>query len=406
MTRRDTLKLFGLLGLRAALPAGVRAMPVEPPPPNDPAIADATAAFGCDLFGKLRSKSGNLFFSPLSVETALAMTAGGARGETLAEMNKVLHLPKADSQAGVGALMRYLQAAPAAKYELAIANALWLQQGMSFRQQFLAETARHYGASMQSVDFRDGDKARQTINHWVEQQTKDKIKELFGPGSLEKESRLVLTNAVYFKGKWADPFKKFVTKDEPFYLADGSKVQAPLMRRGGEFRYLAGDRVQVVTLPYSGSRVDMMIVLPAKPDGLPDVEKTLTADKLKEWAGKLRNSDGEVLLPRFKLTDEFDLGNTLKEIGMRLAFSKQADFGAMCEEPVMIGQVVHKAYVDTNEEGTEAAAATGVKMLPMAAPPQPKQPFIFRADRPFLFVIRDTGTGTPLFVGRIANPKI
>jgi serpin B len=405
MTRRDTLKLFGLLGLRAALPAGVRAVePIQPPPPNDPAIAEATAAFGCDLFGKLRAKSGNLFFSPTSIATALAMTAGGARGETLAEMNKVLHLPKADS-AGVGDLMRYLQAAPAAKYELSIANALWLQQGMSFRQRFLTETAHIYGASMQSVDFRDGDKARQTINHWVEQQTKDKIKELFGPGSLEKDSRLVLTNAVYFKGKWAEPFKKFATKDEPFFLADGSKVQAPLMRQSGEFRYFAGDGLQVVTLPYSGYRVDMMIVLPAKADGLPDVEKTITADKFKEWSGKLRKSDGQVLLPRFKMTDEFDLGNALKEIGMRLPFSKQADFGAMCEEPVIIGQVVHKAYVDTNEEGTEAAAATGVKMLPMAAPPQPKQPFVFRADRPFLFVIRDTGTGTPLFVGRVANPK-
>jgi serpin B len=404
MTRRDTVKLFGLLGLRAVLPAKARAMPVEPPPPNDPAIADATLAFGCDLFGKLRAKSGNLFFSPLSIETALAMTSGGARGETLAEMLKTLHLPKADSQSGVGGLIRYLRSVPANQYELSIANALWLQEGMSFRQQFLADSARHYAASMQSVDFRQTELARQTINHWVEKQTKDKIKELFGPGALDKDSRLVLTNAVYFKGKWAEPFQKFQTKDEPFHLAGGGTVQVPLMRQSGEYRYLADDGLQAVALPYFGGRVEMMIVLPARPDGLPAVEKALTANKFKDWAARLRRSDGQVLLPRFTATDEFNLGDTLQDLGMRRAFGKEADFGGMCDEPLMIGQVVHKAFVDTNEEGTVAAAATGVTMKPMAAPPQPKQPFVFRADRPFLFVIRDTGTGTPLFVGRIANP--
>src|SRR6516165_7046014 len=187
MTRRDTLKILGLLGIRAAFPGKLFAdQPVQQPPPKDPAMAAATAAFGCDLFAKLRAKAGNLFFSPLSIETALAMTSAGARGETLAEMKNVLHLPSG-GQAAAGELLRYLQRDPSAKYELSIANALWMQQGLSFRAEFLTETHRHYEATLHSVDFLQPEQARRTINHWVEEQTKDKIKELFGPGSLSKD---------------------------------------------------------------------------------------------------------------------------------------------------------------------------------------------------------------------------
>ncbi|HEX4589917.1 MAG TPA: serpin family protein, partial [Gemmataceae bacterium] len=222
MTRRDSLKLLGLLGLRAGLPARLFAdEPVRQP--NVPgqkerAMAAATAAFGCDLFARLRSKSGNIFYSPLSIETALAMTSAGARGETLAEMVKVLHLPPG-GQPAVGDLLRSLQPGPDAKYDLAIANALWMQQGLSFRQEFLAETQRHYEAALQTVDFRKVEQARQTINHWVAQKTKDKIPDLFAPGSLTADARLVLTNAIYFKGAWLNPFDKKATRDEPFHVS-------------------------------------------------------------------------------------------------------------------------------------------------------------------------------------------
>jgi serpin B len=400
MTRRDTLKLLGLLGLRAALPATlVRA---AAPPVKDPAMPAATAAFGWDLFARLRDKSGNLFFSPLSIETALAMTSAGARGATLVEMKKVLHLPAAGS-AGVGPALRGLQAGPGAKYELAIANALWGQEGLPFRQEFLTETQKEYGATLHPVDFRQPEQARQTINHWVEQQTKDKIKDLFGPGTLSADNRLVLTNAIYFKGAWSDPFNKQLTREEPFHLAGGKDVRAPLMRRHGRYRYFAGDGLQAVELPYAGGPIAMLVVLPAAADGLPAVEKDLTRDRVDGWVGQMRTRPGEVVLPRFKTTDEFDLGDTLQAMGMRLAFSRNADFGGMCAEPLMISKVVHKAYVDTNEQGSEAAAATGVGMK-LAAAPAPQEPFTFRADRPFLFVIRDTAAGTPLFVGRVANP--
>jgi serpin B len=364
--------------------------------------AMATAAFGCDLFAKLRDKPGNLFFSPLSIETALAMTSGGARGETLAEMNKVLHLSGTGAHHLVGGLMRSLQSTPDAKYELAIANALWGQTGLPFKPLFLAESKKYYDAGLNTVDFHQPEAARLTINRWVEEKTKDKIKELFASGSLGPANRLVLTNAIYFKGKWADPFKKENTKDEPFKLADGGTVSAPLMRRGGNYRYMAADGVQAVDVPYVGGKIAMLVVLPAA-GGLPAVEKALTVDKLTAWTSRLKFADGDVLLPRFKTTDKFELGDTLQAMGMRLAFSDSADFSGMCSEPLQISSVVHKAFVDTNEEGSEAAAATGIAMRATAAR-VPQERFTFRADRPFLFVIRDVTAGTPLFVGRIANP--
>lgn len=397
MTRRDAMKLFAALGL---LPKIARSAFAASPPKD---AASATAAFGCDLFARLRDKPGNLFFSPLSIETALAMTSGGARGETLAEMTKVLHLPEKEGHVGVGDLIRSLQAGPGAKYELAIANALWGQQGLPFKQEFLAESKQHYGAGLNTVDFHQPEEARQKINRWVERQTKDKIKDLFAAGAITPDYRLALTNAIYFKGRWEKVFNRSVTRDEPFKLAGGGTVQAPLMRQGGHYRYFGGGDLQAVDLPYAGGTVSMLVVLPATPDGLPAVEKSLSAETLRDWNGRLRQADGDVMLPRFKTTDGFDLGDTLQSMGMKLAFSDDADFGGLCDERLKIAKVVHKAFVDTNEEGTEAAAATGVGMK-LAAAAAPRERFKFRADRPFLFVIRDTANNTPLFVGRVANP--
>jgi serpin B len=405
MTRRDSLKLLGLLGLRAALPANTcRAVPVEPPLTQTKAIADATAAFGCDLFAKLKTKPGNLFFSPLSIETALAMTSLGARGETLAEMNGVLKLPAPRAHSGAGAYLNSLQTKPGAKYELAIANALWIQQGLPVRPEFLTQTKMYYEAAPHSIDFVQTEKARQTINHWVEQQTRDKIKDLFGPGSLTKDNRLVLTNAVYFKGKWDHPFNKQATQNEAFHVTSDKTAQAPLMRRYGDYRYFASDGVQMVELPYAGDRMSMVVILPIAADGLSAVEKDLTAERVHGWVEKLHSRPGEVLLPRFKTTNEYDLSETLQDMGMKRAFGPAADFSGMCAEPLMISKVVHKAFVETNEEGSEAAAATGVAMAPAAVVRNPERPFTFRADHPFLFAIRDAQTGTPLFVGRIVNP--
>jgi serpin B len=231
MTRRDSLKLLSLLGLRAALPPNLgRAEPIEPPLTQAQAIADGTAAFGCNLFAKLRTKAGNLFFSPLSIEVALAMTSLGARGETQSEMNGVLRLPLPRAHSGAGTFLNGLQGTPAAGFELSIANALWMQQGYSFKKEFLSQTQMYYDAVPHSVDFAQTEKARETINRWVEQNTKDKIKDLLPSGSLTAVTRLVLTNAIYFKSNWADPFDKKATRDEPFHVTSDKTVQAPLMR--------------------------------------------------------------------------------------------------------------------------------------------------------------------------------
>jgi serpin B len=404
MTRRDSLKLLGLLSLRAAIPSGrLFADRVRLPESKDPAMATATAAFGCDLFARLREKSGNLFFSPLSIETALAMTSGGARGDTLAEMNKVLHLPGAGAHEAAADLLRALREAAGGKFELSIANALWLQEGLAFKPEFLSATQTNYDAALRTVDFKQSEQARETINKWAEEQTKDKIKDLFARGTLSADNRLVLTNAIYFKGAWTTPFQKRLTKDEPFHVTDDKTVMAPLMRRGGQFWYFAGDGLQVVELPYRGDRTAMTVILPSAETGLAAVEAKLTADQLGRWVKAMAPKPGDVLLPRFETTTGFELKEPLQAMGMKLAFTPQADFGGMSAEPLMISKVVHKAFVDTNEEGTEAAAATGVGMK-LAAMPVQQERFTFRADRPFMFVIRDTPTNTPLFVGRIANP--
>jgi serpin B len=372
--------------------------------PEIKAAAAANSAFASDLFGKLREQAGNLFYSPLSIETALAMTSAGARGETLAEMNKVLHLTEPDVADGVGALLRQLRSGEGAGYELYVANAIWGQKGLPFDPGFLARTRVHFAATLHMVDFGKTEEARRTINSWVEEQTRDKIKDLIGRGSLTGRTGMVLTNAIYFKGTWALKFEKAQTRAEPFH-APGGDVKAPLMRQDGRFNYFEDDGVQIVDLPYTGGRVSMTVVLPRAADGLAALQENLNADKLAGWTTKLRPQLGDVMLPRFKTTAAFELQEPLEQLGMKRAFGPSAEFGGILPtEPLWISNVIHKAFVDVNEEGTEAAAATAV-IATRAPSPAPPPRFLFRADRPFLFLIRDTTTGTPLFVGRIMNPS-
>jgi serine protease inhibitor len=371
--------------------------------PTMKVAAASNAAFAVDLFGRLRDKPGNLFYSPLSIEAALAMTSVGARGETLAEMTRVLHLTDGGAADEVGALLRGLQSGDGARYQLHVANALWGQQGLPFEAEFLARTRDRFGATLHPVDFAKTEEARRTINTWVEEQTRDKIKDLLGPDAVDGGTALVLTNAIYFKGDWTLKFDKALTREEPFH-APGGDVKAPLMHRAGTFRHFAGDGVRAVELPYAGDRVSMVVVLPEAADGLASLERSLTADRLAGWARRMTAAPGDVALPRFKTTAEFELKVPLEALGMKRAFGRGADFsGILATGPLWISKVIHKAFVDVNEEGSEAAAATAV-IMDRGGPPRPAERFTFRADRPFLFVIRDTATGTPLFVGRLANP--
>jgi serpin B len=415
LTRRAALKAggLGLLGLgtlrladmaRATAGAGPwRGTDVKT---DVAAVVKGNDAFAFDLYARLREKEGNLFFSPESISTALAMTYAGARGETAAEMAKTLHFTlKPDHlHPAFHALIDELNGAGKKRgYQLNVANALWGQEGYHFLKDFLELTRKNYGAGLREVDFaRNTEAARKTINAWVEKETQDKIKDLLQPGVIDSLTRLVLTNAIYFKGDWYRQFKKDLTRKEPFHVSAGKKIDVPTMHDTGSFKYLDGGSFQALEMQYKGKELSMVVLLPKKIDGLGELEKTLSADKLADWLPKLREQEVGVSLPKFKMTSEFSLKDTLAAMGMKQLFNAAtADLSGMNGKPdLFVSAVIHKAYVDVNEEGTEAAAATGVVVTLKAA----AHPF-FQADHPFAFLIRDNHSGSILFLGRVVNPQ-
>ncbi|MGE3805548.1 MAG: serpin family protein [Gemmataceae bacterium] len=363
--------------------------------------------FAFELYGKIRDQEGNLFLSPYSISTALAMTSAGARGTTDAEMVKTMHLipEQAKRHAAFGELIRLTRRDGKTKgVQLSVANALWGQKGYPFEQAFLTTTDKNYGAGLREVDFVQTETARQAINKWVEENTNDKIKDLIAKGVLQSDTRLVLTNAIYFKGDWATQFKKDATREAPFFLSADKQVKAPLMNQTGHFKLYQDADVQMLELPYEGKSLSMLVVLPRKKDGLAEVEKGLTADKLDTWLGKMGRPEVVVSLPKFKTTAKFELAPVLSKMGMPSPFSDRADFSGMNggKESLFISNVIHQGFVDVNEEGTEAAAATAVVIRPTSAAID--RPVVFRADHPFLFLIRDHTTGSILFLGRLSDP--
>ncbi|MBM4030958.1 MAG: serpin family protein [Planctomycetes bacterium] len=390
----------------AAFSAG-SALAADAPSRDQAALAASNNAFALDLYARIRGKEGNLFFSPYSISSALAMTYAGARGETATQMAKALHfdLEAAKLHEAFGRLTTELNAAgKKSEFELAVANALWVQQGFELLKEYLDLTKSAYGASPHFVDFEKAtEAARQTINKWVEEQTRDKIKELIPKGMLGAMARLVLTNAIYFKGRWASEFAKDFTNDAPFTLAGGEKVNVPTMHQMSQFPLFAGDGFQALVLPYRGNILSMAILLPAKHDGLPALEKALSAEALAKWLAGAQPQLVAVALPKFKATTTILLAGTLQGMGMAAAFGlPPADFSGMTgKKDLFISQVIHKAFVDVNETGTEAAAATAVIM----EGGEPPRPAAFVADRPFLFLIRDNRSGSILFMGRLVNPK-
>jgi serpin B len=390
------------------------ALPLLAPAREKPATApvvEGNTQFALELYGKLRGKEGNLFLSPYSISTALAMTSGGARGKTLEQMTAVLHLPdQKELHPAMASLIRQVNGEPGKKrgYQLKTANALWGQQGHPFLPAFLKLQKDHYGAGLRQVDFKgDAEGARKTINAWVERQTEKKIKDLLPRGILDSMTRLVLTNAIYFKGDWQFQFKKDATREQPFHLADGGTVKVPLMYQQGRFGYFETKAFQALEMPYTGKHLSMVVLLPRKADGLPALERDLTPANLAPWLRGLRQRVVRVYFPRYKLTSQFALKPTLQAMGMELPFSRaSADFSGMDgKKDLYISAVVHKAFVDVNEKGTEAAAATGVVVKAKSARKDPPTTPVFRADRPFVFLIRDTRNGSVLFLGRLVKPK-
>jgi serpin B len=408
------MKSFLLLLLTClVLPlAGLAAEAPQSSTADQKAVVEGNNAFAVALYGQLRSHDGNLFFSPESISTALAMAYVGARGDTAAEMAKTLHftLPPERLHPAMGVLLADLNA-PHHGYQLRVADALWAQRDYVFLDDFLKLTKSDYGAGFNPVDFKGStEAARLTINQWIEQKTENKIKDLLQPGVLDSLTKMVLTNAIYFKGDWQTPFTKAWTEDDDFHLSPAKNVKAPLMHLTEGFDYFDGGTFQALEIPYESGDLSMIVFLPKEIGGLPALEKSLTASHMKQWLDQLQPVPKVILtLPKFQMTRQFGLAGTLAAMGMPSAFDdNNADFSGMTSKrELFISAVIHKAYINVNEKGTEAAAATAVVMhKAMGMPPRRElpPPPVFRADHPFVFLIRDNRSGGILFMGRVTDP--
>jgi serine protease inhibitor len=393
----------------AAIVVGSVASPVFAAKPDPlPVVVNGNTQFALELYSKLAKSDGNLFFSPYSISTALAMTHAGARGNTAKQMADVMHfnIKGDDLHRTFGSLVNTLnKSGDKGPYQLAVANALWGQKAYRFLKPFTNLVEKNYDAGMNRVDFKtQTEAARLTINRWVEDNTNNKIRDLLKKGILTPLTRLVLTNAIYFKGDWASQFKKDATRDMPFTLAGGKKIDVPMMYQKQKFKYGETRDCQMLELPYKGNDLSMVVFLPKKASGLAALEKKLTPKSIAQWTRRMWKRKVYVYLPKFKMTCEFGLKDVLIKMGMKDAFTPGvADLSGMDgTKYLFISAVVHKAFVDVNEEGTEAAAATAVVVATKSLAPRP---LIFKADRPFIFIIRHNQTGSILFLGRAANPK-
>ncbi|MFP4027749.1 MAG: serpin family protein [Candidatus Brocadiia bacterium] len=375
------------------------------------AIADSNNAFAFDLFRQLSpgepEKQRNIFFSPFSISAALTMTYAGARGKTSWEMKNVLRfqIPDEKLHAASGRIADRLIAGSKEKpYQVNVANALWGQKGGGFRRQFVSLVEKNYGAGLRTVDFKSQtETARKTINDWVAEETKNQIKDLLKKDDVNPAVRLILTNAIYFLGTWESKFGENLTQKKPFHLSGGKTVQVPMMNQTESFRYGKFGDIQCLELPYKGDDLVMLVLLPKK-GTLDQLTKRLSAQTLRIWRRQLQARRVTVEIPRFKLKYRICLKKNLKAMGMTDAFSpKNADFSGIAgRRDLFISKVIHEAFGDVNEKGTEAAAATAVAMEreSISSPP-----VVFKADHPFVFAVCDKKTGTILFLGQLMSPE-
>lgn len=365
------------------------------------------SALAFDLYRRLCVEKGNLFFSPYSVSTALALVYAGARENTAREIAAAMHFSSgpeglhpafSELQAGMNEVQK------AGNIKLYVANSLWPQKGFELLPDYLALVRTRYDSCITPVDF-DQDKvgACATINQWVEEKTERRIEDLLQPGMLADPTFLVLVNAIYFKGAWENEFDPNHTRDEAFHVSPQRSVQTPFMRQCVRFGYAKLDSLKIVELPYRGGEFSMLVLLPDRIDGLASLEQSLSVNVLATWRSRLKEETVELVLPKFRITYTAQLRQSLEGLGMKDAFlAGKADFAGVDgrSDRLFLGGVIHKAFVDVNEEGTEAAAATATGMM-AGMPPKPPE---FRADHPFLFLIQDNRTGSILFLGRVVDP--
>lgn len=369
-------------------------------------VVDDNSQFAWDMYHQLRSDDGNLFFSPTSMSAALDMTRLGAAGDTLSQMAHVLgdSQDEATHHQEQGSLLQELDDSDTCSITLSIANQVFAQTGLSLEPDFEAALDEHYGAPAEAVDFQaDSELAREQINEWVADHTEDKIPELFPEGTIHNLTTLVLANAIYMKADWASPFEESLTTDAEFTRLDGSTVSTPMMSQMLEdgYAYAQVDGAQLVELPYEGDELSMVVVVPDETDGLLDIEAGLYADTVQNWLDELTPTATWISMPKLEMRWKDMLNEPLQNLGMDLAFTHSADLSGMSADlDMMIDVVIHEAYVKINEEGTEAAAATGVGVGTTSEP----QYESVTADHPFLFLVRDRITDSVLFIGRVADP--
>ncbi len=375
------------------------------------ALESANNEFALKLYLELAKENDgkNIFFSPYSIATALAMTYEGARNETAEEMREVLGFPEENDVRRPATASLYNRLNPTrGEYELKTANALWIQKDFNILPDLIDTVERYYLGVAEHVDFEgETDVARETINEWVAKRTNDIIDELLPEGVLSPLTRMVLTNAIYFKGEWEMEFDEELTEDTPFRVNDATTVDVPMMNNPeAEYGYYEDDIVQVLELSYKGDTLSMILALP-KDEDLLALEEKLSLEMLSDWREGLLKRELNIFLPKFKLDTKYSLKEQLEKMGISLAFTPPsqdgADFSGMTgDRDLFIGAVIHDAFISVDETGTEATAATAVEMrLEMAT----EGPPVFRADRPFLFLIQEKESGSILFLGRVVNPS-
>ena len=374
--------------------------------PDVAGLAAQNNRFAIDLYQQLSPDNDNILFSPYSLSNALSMTLAGAGGDTEKQMEMALgvDMGKKDLFAAFSDLNRTInELNRQAGISVLCANGLWAQTGHPFRKAFLKLVADDFNAEIRQVDFVTGHEyQRRQINAWVEQKTNHKITELLPADALDPRTRMVLVNAVYFKGDWAVPFNPEMTKKAAFRAYPEGPYAVPMMCRQAEFNYTRDERFEMLELPYAGQSASMLILLPDSRDDFKEVGKVLTADYVNDLYGRLAKHDVRVLLPRFKVQGNFSLSGVLRTMGMGDAFDGRADFSGMNgEKSLYLNEVIHKAVIEVDEKGSEAAAATGVVMRATSAIPKIT---VFQADHPFVFLIRENKTGLILFLGRLVKP--
>lgn len=378
-------------------------------------VVEANNRFALDLYTRLAddpaNRNDNLFFSPLSISSALAITYEGAQGTTAEEIRSVFHFPENQNamRSGFAAVIAGLNNKTNA-YTLRTANALWAEKTYAFLPDFINTAERYYGARITNLDFANApEESRITINSWVKEQTENRIQDLIPRGFIDSNTCLVITNAIYFKGTWKKQFEKEETTVAAFRTGNGSTVQVPMMQRTDEnatFGYVETETCQALLLPYEsgGNRdISMLLILP-KGDSLAEIEHSFSIAMYDDIRNRLVEKRVKVFVPRFSLETKYFLPRVLSSMGMPLAFTSSADFSGMDGRGgLFITNIIHQAFVEVNEEGTEAAAATAVVLGKGISPTEEKIP-VFRADHPFIFLIQDNETGNILFMGRVSNP--